>query len=305
MLTTLQFAFGQGIRSDTDIWYRYLQEVGRGKNATTILVVPSSGPYRGVPFALKIFQRTSNEESRRRFLREIAFLQQCAHPAIMRVYDSGVFRVGDEEFPFVVAEYLPLRLYDIIRNNSASIPERLAYSLQLISALDYLASLRPAVVHRDVKPENIFVKGRSCVLGDFGLMKRITATGRPSIDVTRESSGAVMPLNYRTPDLIAYSRGRAQITPKSDVFQLGLVLAELFTGRNPSRPAANEDDDLVLDRLGFIPSEALGGLIHSIVTEMLCYNPATRIDASTLFDKWQTAFFTGAESAYRLNGRVL
>jgi serine/threonine-protein kinase len=115
----------------------------------------------------------------------------------------------------------------------------------LLSALRYLASSRPPVVHRDVKPQNIFIKGRSCVLGDFGLMKVLNGSEEMDREVFRESTGPGMPYYYRTPDLIAYAKGEANITPKSDVFQLGLVAAELFTGWNPANKSENILDDLI------------------------------------------------------------
>ena len=94
-----------------------------------------------------------------------------------------------------------------------------------------------------------------------------------------------MPLRYRTPDLIAYQRGEAQLTTKSDVFQLGLVLAELFTGKNPAKAPKDEGDELVLDRVGYVPGEH-GGLIWTLITEMLERDWDKRPDAGTAFDKW-------------------
>jgi hypothetical protein len=70
------------------------------------------------------------------------------------------------------------------------------------------------------------------VLGDFGLMKLMDGQGEEDRDVFKESVGLGMPFFYRTPDLISYAKNEADISPKSDVFQLGLVLTELFTSRN-------------------------------------------------------------------------
>ena len=86
----------------------------------------------------------------------------------MRVFDTGVFY---NQHPFLVAEYLPRTLHQIIRADSASVTLKISFATQLLSALAYLESLEKSVIHRDIKPQNIFVKGNSCVLGDFGLMK--------------------------------------------------------------------------------------------------------------------------------------
>jgi serine/threonine protein kinase len=89
------------------------------------------------------------------------------------------------------------------------------------------------VVHRDIKPKNIFLKGQSFVLGDFGLIKLLNGHDEADHNIFKESVGFGMPYFYRTPDLIAYGKRESGITTKSDVFQLGLVAIELFTGRNP------------------------------------------------------------------------
>ena len=177
-------------------------------------------------FAVKVFRNLSRPDRRHSFLEEARFLQTCDHPAIIRTYDEGVYY----ENPFVVMEYLPRTLAQVMRRG-CGIVEKVAFAIQLVSALEYLDSLDPKVVHRDIKPPNIFIKGGSCVLGDFGLMKRLTDD--PSI--IKESLGPGMAYYYRTPDLVAYLRGGAPVTTKSDVFQLGLVLAHLFTGWNPEK----------------------------------------------------------------------
>lgn len=301
----LSFRHGQSIKSDTDVHYRYLQILGTGKNATTILVTPSSGERRGLLFALKIFERLDSDESKRRFFKEVAFLQTCTHPAIMRVYDSGSFETVTGTRPFVVAEYFPQTLRDLVGRDDVSIPQRLSFALQLLSALEFLAACRPAVVHRDIKPDNIFIKGKACVLGDFGLMKRVMPNSRSDpADVLRESMGAVMPRSYRTPDLIQYVQGRRDIDTASDVFQLGLTLAELFTGCNPAYADRDNPDDLILETVGHISGE-IGGLIFTTIRDMLEFDPARRPSASQVFDRWQTAFFSATELSFRLNERSL
>ena len=50
-----------------------------------------------------------------------------------------------------------------------------------------------------------------------------------------------MPRNYRTPDLVSYFKYGTAPSPRSDVFQLGLVLCELFTGMNPQKPMVAND----------------------------------------------------------------
>jgi serine/threonine protein kinase len=291
--------FRQGVKSNAGMIYQNLQLLGAGGNAATFLVLATSGPHRGVPFALKIFRRLSKPDRREAFLGEIDFLRGCEHPCIMRIFDSGTFK---DKHPFVVAEYLPRTLLDVIRSGTSMV-EKASYALQLLSAIDYLSSLSPPAVHRDIKPQNIFVKGRSCVLGDFGLIKRCRLDEETDRAVVKESAGVGMPSFYRTPDLVSYLRGERDITPKSDVFQLGLVLAHLFTGRNPQKKALQFTDPVETAPLLRFPG-ALYRPIADLIGKMLTPDPELRAPASEFIIPWQGIFMDAAKRAYELEGRV-
>lgn len=304
MADSVRLDFREGVVSASSVIYQNLQLLGAGGNAATFLVLATSGPNSGVPFALKIFRRLSKPERRDAFLEEINFLQGCQHPCIMRIFDTGMFR---SVHPFVVAEYLPQTLHDVIRAG-ASIVEKASYALQLLSAINYLASLNPPVIHRDIKPRNIFVKGHSCVLGDFGMIKRakVSDDGQSEEvdrEIVKESVGVGMPFLYRTPDLVAYLKDGTEITSKSDVFQLGLVLAELFTGKNPQRKARSFKDQVMLDPLVRFRG-ALYRPIADVIGKMLAMDPAARDPASTLVAVWQGIFMDAAKRSDELEGRV-
>lgn len=301
---------GTPIDSQTGRAYRVVQTLGAGGNAVTYLVIATSGAHKGVLFALKIFRRLSMPHRRTKFIEEIAFLQKCDHPSIMRVFDDGLFHhtAGgkEKEYPFVVAEYLPQTLYHIIRSRSATLVEKVSYALQLASALAFLESLDTKVVHRDIKPQNIFVKGRSCVLGDFGLMKQLDGIEEEDREVFKQSVGAGMPFFYRTPDLIRYVRGEADLSVKTDVFQLGLVIAELFTGRNPCRRPPDGDHlaDLEMDDLCFIPG-CMGGAVSSLIESMLVRDPAQREGAAQMVDAWFDVFTKASDRVRKIEGHAL
>jgi len=307
MADSIYLDIGQGIRAASGVWYKNIQTLGTGGNAVTFLVMANEGPNKGVLFALKVFRKLSDPKRQEAFLREVGFLATCSHPSVMRVFDSGLYSAGEggveTKNPFVVAEYLPTTLNDIIRGKAAGLPEKVSYSLQLLSALAYLASLNPQVVHRDIKPQNIFVKGRSCVLGDFGLMKLLDGQDELGRVMFKESGLPGMPFFYRTPDLVAYVKGEAGLTTKSDVFQLGLVLAHLFTGWNPCEKADDILAPVTLQALATIPGD-FGGRIAALLRRMLTLDPARRPEARELMDGWGGLFASVVESAHGLEGRV-
>lgn len=298
---------GQSIRSATGTWYRNIQTLGHGGNAITFLALATSGETKGVLFAIKVFRKISRPSRRAAFLEEVEFLRAAKHPSILQIYDAGIFtrhtQQNNLEYPFVAAEYLPKTLAVVIRENTASHSARVSYSLQLLSALAYLAKRDRPVIHRDIKPQNIFVKGGSCVLGDFGLMKFIDVHDDADREILKESELPGMPFYYRTPDLIRYARKEAGITEKSDVFQLGLVLAELFTGWNPAQRPREMLDDIVLDPIGHIGG-AVGGGIATLLKRMLIDDPAARDSAANLMDGWQGVFNSIVEKSHDLEGRV-
>jgi serine/threonine-protein kinase len=295
----------QSILSSTDQWYLCVQHLGTGGNAVTYLVLATSGKYKGSLFALKIFQRVSDADRLHKFHKEIDFLEKCSHPSIMRVYDSGVFIKDGQSHPFVVMEYLPHHLHTEIRKVNLDTTAKLSIATQLTSALSYLDSLEPKIIHRDIKPQNIFIKGKTCVLGDFGMMKVCD----PEIsDATQDradmSSYIGIPFYYRTPDLVSYTKGESQLSTASDIFQLGLVLTELFSGRNPCRVPGTKLDPVILDRITHIPGE-LGGQISGILSSMLSMSPNERPSPQLLLDRWNGAFQRGMRLAHALNGKAL
>jgi len=298
---------GQSIRSENGVWYKNIQTLGHGGNAITFLALATSGDARGVLFAIKVFRKLSQPARRDAFIEEIKFLRVADHPSVMRIYDAGIFvrhsGTNTFEYPFVAAEYLPKTLAVVIRENTSSLAEKVSYSLQLLSVLRYLALQDRPVIHRDIKPQNIFVKGGSCVLGDFGLMKFLDGDDAVDRDILKESELPGMPFYYRTPDLISYARAQTGITMKSDVFQLGLVLTELFTGWNSAQRPNDILDDIILDPIKHIGGN-FGGGIAALLHRMLELNPDDRVSAEDIMGGWQGVFDDITSKSHELEGRV-
>ncbi len=302
MIDYFNLAPGQSIQSSNGTYYKCVQTLGAGGNAVTFLVLCTSGANMGALFAIKVFRRLSAADRRNKFLQETKLLFELNHPCILRLFDEGVFHTIAGDFPFTVAEYLPNTLQQMLQRE-ISLIEKLAFSLQLVSAVAYLTEHQPQIVHRDIKPANIFIKGRSCVLGDFGLMKLLDGNAEADREVLKESIGPGMPFFYRTPDLVAYAKNEADITVKSDVFQLGLVLAQLFTHWNPCRRAEDSLAIVELDRVENIPGK-LGGSIWATLNKMLFIDPTKRPSAAELIIPWQLNFFEAVKHQHELEGQA-
>ena len=289
----------------SDTVYRTIQRLGAGGNAVTYLMVALDGPNKGVPFAVKLFKNLSAPERRDQFLDEIELLGSLQHPSIMRTYDWGFFTSGAEETkqPYVVAEYLPQTLRSALRSNSLSMTEKLSITLQLLSALAYLSERTPQIVHRDIKPANIFLKGKSCVLGDFGLAKVLDGSAEIDRDIFKESAGVGMPFQYRTPDLVNYANNESDLTIQSDVFQLGLVLAELFTGNNPSKKSKKLLEPVSLNKIGTIRGAGSSD-ISTLLTRMLEFDPSKRDEIQMFADPFLKIFHDVSQKTMEIEGRI-
>ncbi|QDV61137.1 serine/threonine-protein kinase [Crateriforma conspicua] len=299
--------FKHSIKSYGGHWYRLVERLGRGGNSVVYLAVCTDGPYSNSLFAIKISLTDAHERRRKRFLNEIKFLKDHSHPNILNVVDSGQWidleHPDQPAFPFFVTEYLPQTLADVIRERSASTAEKAAYIMQLLSALASLANLPGEVIHRDVKPQNIFIAGKRCLLGDFGLMTQRSRCVEFDRGSMAESGNPQMPYFFRTPDLVRFERAATLLTSKSDVYQLGLVAAMLFTGRNPCIPSNDLLSNVELEPLDHIPGVQWKG-IAGLINRMLTFAPESRPSAQDLIDPWREVFWDAAKLTIDVNGRV-
>lgn len=290
---------GQSIKSDNDVYYRVLEFLGSGANAFAYRCLCTSGQNRGIEFVIKIQYNLSTEIRRERFLREAAFLNNCNHPAILTQFDFGTFVTAQNQFPFIVTNYMPETLGDRIKTD-IPFDLKVRFSCQLLSAVAFLQS--QGIIHRDIKPNNIFISNDNVVLGDFGLIKKVSSESsiatNDDIDLVNETvltslEGYVaMARYYRTPELVNYANKIAPLYLESDVFQLGLVLTELFAGKNPLRPVADLHAPIELDNIGFVSAPHHGGVIHDTLAQMLQIDHKSRIKIDLAIDRFTGIYST-------------
>jgi serine/threonine protein kinase len=269
-----------------DITYEPISSAGAGGIGKVSVALATTGPNKGVLFAVKAFSPDSREKEgwKQAFRREVHVLRDCNHPAIVRVFDEGVLADGR---PFFVMEYLPDTLWQTMKTQSLDETAKVGVVMQLLSALDYLARRDPYVVHRDIKPKNIFLKAGTCVLSDFGLVFQDVAAAATS---QPEGAIAAMAQMYRTPELVAYHVTGKKPPPASDVFQLGLVASELFTGKNPLRPGG-PTKPVQLEPLPELPGP-VGQTIKARLEEMIVIDTEARLLARRLLPLWLDLYRT-------------
>ncbi len=206
--------------------YRLVREIGRGGMAVVYLAERADGQFQHQVALKRIQPGFDTDEVIQRFDQERQILALTHHPNIAQLLDGGV---GPRGRPYFVMEYVegrPIERY--CDEERLSVPERLDLFLQVARAVDY--AHRNLVVHRDLKPSNILVDadGHAKLL-DFGIAKLLDAEATPGATPVTRTHGLLMTPVYASPEQV---RGQP-VTTASDIYQLGLLLYQLLTGRWP------------------------------------------------------------------------
>src|SRR5918992_5513373 len=205
-----------------------------------------------------------DQPSRRRLAAEARAAASLSHPVIVDVYD--VDATGD-------APALVMELVD-----GESLATRIARSgpLAAAGAAGVVADVADAlfhahqrgVIHRDVKPGNVLLArdGRTRLV-DFGIAHSLA----PSAERLTLTGTVVGPLHAMAPEQLA----DGPITPRTDLYGLGVVLHEALTGRSPyaaSSPVALAD----AQRAGPPPLEGIDPALAAVIAGCLAPEPADR-----------------------------
>ena len=246
--------------------YELLERVGGGGMAD---VYKAQDRLLDRPVAVKILhaQFQSDEEFIEKFHREAQAAARLSHPNIVNIYDVGAS--GDDHY--IVMEYVPGRtLKELIQQRGHLAPEEaLTITGEIAEALAHAHA--HGLVHCDIKPHNILmINGQTAKVADFGIARAVTES-------TMTYSGNVIgSVHYFSPE---QAKG-TMITPKSDVYSLGVVLYEMltgelpFTGENPVSIAMKhlQDEPTPVRRI----DPDIPPVVEALVSRMMAKDPAMR-----------------------------
>jgi len=160
----------------------------------------------------------TREKAKEHFKREAELLIKLSHPLIAKVFDHFVSDGRD----YLVLEYIAgPDARELIRGQGPQpVGKVLHWMQQIATVLSYLHAQTPAVVHRDLSPDNIVIDSKNnAVLIDFGAANEFVG----------EATGTLVGKQaYMSPEQI-----KGKVTPQSDIYSLGATIYFLLTGKDP------------------------------------------------------------------------
>jgi tRNA A-37 threonylcarbamoyl transferase component Bud32 len=206
--------------------YRVVRLIGAGGMGTVYDVEDTT---IGKRYVLKTLhpQLGAREDLARRMQNEARTLARLNHPNIVEVITAGV-TADDLRLPYYVMERLNGQSLRVVlaKKGQIELPHAFHIGIDLLDALDHAHD--KGVIHRDVKPDNIFLHRTSAgvtitKLLDFGIVSMLDGGHG-------ETAGRFLgTLRYAAPEQLRGERP----TPKTDVYAAGLVLYEIVAGRGP------------------------------------------------------------------------
>ncbi len=205
------------VREALDGRYDVLEQIGAGIMAKVFLAWdPKLKRHVSVKVLRPEYRRTVGAE---RFLQEISIVAQFNHPNIVTLFDADELA----GFLYYTMQHMPGDTLDdlIRREGRLPIQQAVRIACDVAAGLEY--SHRHDVIHRDIKPRNIFVHEGVALVADFGLAIALKAGGKR----ITESGLRVGTPEYMSPE---QTGTRATVDARSDIYSLGCVLYEMLTG---------------------------------------------------------------------------
>jgi serine/threonine-protein kinase len=209
--------------------YRVKGELGRG-GMGAVYLAEQPGLGREVAIKELIQSAATDPVALKRFLQEAQVMARTSHPNLVQVHDLEL----SGEANYIVLEFVRGKsLRDWLNRGPMPPPQVFAVMHGVLQALDY--AHKHAIVHRDMKPENVLLSEDGMVkVADFGIARLTDDTG---VGGTATKTGTTVGTpQYMSPEQVASSK----VDGRSDLYSAGIMFYELVAGQAPF--TANEAD---------------------------------------------------------------
>ena len=221
----------------------------------------------GQAVALKFLPRAlaGDPMRRERFLAEVRIARRVAHPNVCRVYD--IAEVGGRQF--LSMEYVDGEDLASLLKRIGRLPADKAIDIARQISAGLAAAHDSGILHRDLKPANVMLDGRGRVrITDFGLAV--------AADAAQVEGGASGTPAYMAPEQLAGKGASA----RSDIYSLGLVLYELYTGKRAfTTPSLDDLRPRMEQGTPTAPSELINDMdpvVERVIMRALAPDPRAR-----------------------------
>ena len=205
--------------------YRVLHQIGKGGMSNVYLALNEKVNKQWAIKEVRKNVSTDHEVIRQNLIKEAKILTKLRHPHLPSIVD-----VIDREDTFlIVMDYIEgITLKDKLKDEGAQPQEDVIdWAMQICSVLGYLHAQDPPIIYRDTKPANIMIKpDGNVVLIDFG-------TAREFKENNEEDTMNLGTRGYAAPEQYG---GKGQTDPRTDIYNLGVTMYQLVTGKNPAKP---------------------------------------------------------------------
>ena len=180
--------------------------------------------------AIKTLHEFTDSFARELFYKECAALKSISHPNIVEIFDMGEYEEGGHKRPYFVMPLLAGQTLDeLIRKASHRLTIDRVVEIFVQTCRGLQAAHDRGLIHRDIKPTNIFVMADDSVkLIDFGVAHSTSELSRSGF-----GKGTLI---YMAPEQVQHK----PVTVQSDIYALGVTLYEALTRRQPFRTSTEE-----------------------------------------------------------------
>src|SRR5712692_921700 len=285
-------------------------ELGRG-GMGAVYLAEQPGLGREVAIKELIVSTVADPTALKRFMQEAQVMARTSHPNLVQVHDLE--QIGDANY--IVLEFVRGKsLRDLLNQSSPPLPHTFAVMHGVLQALDY--AHKRAIVHRDMKPENVLLSDEGDVkVADFGIARLTDDSGAGSTAI--KTGTTVGTPQYMSPEQVASSK----VDGRSDLYSAGIMFYELVVGQPPFTASDADGPFTLMAKHVQAPPKppsvlrpGLDNALEEVILKSLSKRPEERYQTGQEFDDamtrvadrltpgWQRSLIAGADLSKMVPG---